>query len=515
MNKGSLRTVLRLLERFQDNKAGANLSDAELLQRFLAQRDEAAFEVLVWRHGAAVLNLCHRILRHGHDAEDAFQATFLVLVVKGRSLRKQTSLGSWLYKVAMRVALQARGRAAARAARERHDLEFPADEPEDPVGDRELRQILHEEVNRLPKRYRLPVILCYLSGQSTAEAAVALGCPRGTVLSRLATARQRLLRRLVRRGVVLSAEGLALALAPTAAKASFLLVGTTVKAAVCIAVGKKGAAGVAGSALLLMEGVLQAMLWTKIKTTAATVVLVAALAIGLGFWPRKTATAEARPEPREEQTARTTEEPKQQRPRVEPERPIGVWEHRIEGLLHIVLQFETDRVSLKGTYLAEQEQLTLSGEADYSVTRDSVLFGVITGLDLPGRQEEAIESQLLLDHAFSLRYRVDGDVLTIKDVKFGDYSKQDAGQEAKYLAGRYRRLKDGEKGEPLQDRQKPQRQRGPSSVIGGRYQPVPAQSVPVGPIPMPGPGPRGAPNPVPVPDGSNSGTPLPPGRVYN
>jgi len=453
VDRGSLRTVLRLLQCFKGEEAGG-LADAELLRRFIDQREESAFEILVRRHGPAALNLCRRVLRHAHDAEDAFQATFLLLVLKARSVRKQTSLGSWLYKVALRVALAARGRAAARAVRERHDLEFPPNEPGDTAGDKELRDLLHDEVNRLPELYRWPVVLCYLSGQSTAEAAQALGCPRGTVLSRLATARQRLLRRLLQRGVTLSAAGLLPALGQEALKASSALVGLTVKAAARVAAGKVGTAGVAGSVVTLMEGVLNAMYWTKIKTTAAAVLLVAALAFGLGLWSRQTATAEGRPERKEEQAAgKPVEEAKREPQRIEMERPSGSWEQSIEGAYRIMLRFEADRMFIKAVVQNDKERFTVIGEADFSVTKDAVLFGVITGIDVLDNLEGAFELQSLLDNAFSLRYRVDGDVLTIKDVKFAPAAKEsNLGEGVKVVPGRYKRVKDGDKEDPVPER---------------------------------------------------------------
>jgi RNA polymerase sigma factor (sigma-70 family) len=471
VDRGSLRTVLRLLQRFQGEESGS-ASDAELLRRFIDLREESAFEVLVRRHGQAVLNLCRRVLGHAHDAEDAFQATFLLLVLKGGTVRKQTSLGSWLYKVALRVALAARGRAAVRAVRERHDLEFPPDEPGDTAGDKELRDLLHEEVNRLPELYRWPVVLCYLSGQSTAEAAQALGCPRGTVLSRLATARQRLLRRLLQRGVTLSAAGLLPAVGQQALKASSALVGLTVKAAARVAAGKVGTAGVAGSVVTLMEGVLNAMYWTKIKTTAAAVLLVAALAFGLGLWSRQTATAEGRPERKEEQTAgKPAEEGKRELKRIEMERPFGTWEQNIEGKFRIRLRFEADHLFLKAVVQEDKERFTLLGEADFSVTKDAVLFGVITGVDIVEDADSSLDLQQLLDNAFSLRYRVDGDVLTIKDVKFAPAVKEgNLGEDAKILPGRYKRVKDGDKEDSVPERRTSGKKRsagGTSSQAGG------------------------------------------------
>src|SRR5262245_34870581 len=134
----------------------AGLTDAELLERFVARREEAAFEVLVWRHGPKVLGVCRRILRHEKDAEDAFQATFLVLVRKAASIGKRQAVGSWLYRVAYRLALRAKALAAKRAARRTRVADVPAAEPAPDPGRAELRPVLDEEVNRLPEKYRAP-----------------------------------------------------------------------------------------------------------------------------------------------------------------------------------------------------------------------------------------------------------------------------------------------------------------------------------------------------------------------
>jgi RNA polymerase sigma factor (sigma-70 family) len=186
-------------------------ADQLLWDRFVARGDQVAFTDLVRRHGPMVLGVCRRVLRHPQDAEDAFQATFLVLARKARSVGQPERLSSWLYGVAYRTALKARSRALARR-REVPVTDVSAPQPSDPVLT-EVREALDEELNRLPERFRTPLVLCYLEGKSTQDAARELGCPKGTVLSRLARGRDRLRRRLVRRGLVLT--GAALAVSPT------------------------------------------------------------------------------------------------------------------------------------------------------------------------------------------------------------------------------------------------------------------------------------------------------------
>src|SRR5262245_53862403 len=178
MANAPLGKVIRQLRQSLDHEGG--LSDAELLERVVSQRDTAAFEVLVWRHGALVLGVCRRLLRHEQDAEDAFQAAFLILLRKAGSIGKRQSLGSWLYKVAYRVSLRARAR--RRARREQPGGDVPAREATPELIWRDLRPVLDEEVDGLPEKYRTPFILCYLEGLTNEEAGRQIGCPRGTVL---------------------------------------------------------------------------------------------------------------------------------------------------------------------------------------------------------------------------------------------------------------------------------------------------------------------------------------------
>src|SRR5215213_5072040 len=187
-------------------------TDGQLLRRFLSYRNDIAFEALVRRHGPMVLGVCRRVLRDAADADDAFQATFLVLVRKAGSLRAPDRLAGWLYQVAYRTAKKARALRLARARREGELFDVPAGEPPAEVVWRELRPVFDAELDRLPDRLRLPAVLCLLEGRSKAEAARALGWPEGTVAGRLQRARERLRARLVARGLTLSAGAFAAAL---------------------------------------------------------------------------------------------------------------------------------------------------------------------------------------------------------------------------------------------------------------------------------------------------------------
>jgi RNA polymerase sigma factor (sigma-70 family) len=232
MAGASLDGVLRQLRGLAGPPALAGLSDGELLARFSAGRDEAAFEAILRRHGALVLRVCQRVLRQPVAAEDAFQATFLILLEKAASIRKAESLTCWLHGVAYRTAVRARAITARR-----HAARWPAPAPAaDPLSEsswREARAVLDEELSRLPERFRAPLVLCYLEGKTQEEAGRLLGLPKGTLTRRLGRARKLLRARLSRRGVGLSA-GLLLLLQAEAAAARVpaLLVRATLRAAV-------------------------------------------------------------------------------------------------------------------------------------------------------------------------------------------------------------------------------------------------------------------------------------------
>ncbi len=207
MADGQLNTVIGQLRRRLGRQSGCTLTDGQLLDDFVTRGDEAAFEVIVWRHGAMVFNLCKRLLHDGHEAEDAFQAAFLVFARKAGSIGKGESVGSWLYKVAYRVALRARAKAARRNIPTEATDEVPAREEPDDVVWRDLRPVLDEEIDRLPEKYRVPFVLCYLEGHTNEEAAEQLGCPKGTVLSRLSRGRERLRSRLALAGLASRSPG--------------------------------------------------------------------------------------------------------------------------------------------------------------------------------------------------------------------------------------------------------------------------------------------------------------------
>ena len=271
--------------------------DADLLRRFVAGHDEAAFTALVQRHGPMVLGVCRQLLLNPHDVEDAFQAVFLVLVHHAAGLRRPHLLGNWLYGVAYRVAVRARAYAGRRRQRERQGVEVMAAEAERAEVGPEERSALHEELIRLPEKYRAPVVLCYLEGKTHAEAAGLLGWPVGTVKGRLARARDRLRARLTRRHVALSTSGLAAALSSATAPAAVPagLAAATVKTALLAAAGHAAAVEL-GSAHVaaLTRGALRSMSLTRF-TLVCTVALGLLAAAGAGLLAYRTLAADDAP----------------------------------------------------------------------------------------------------------------------------------------------------------------------------------------------------------------------------
>jgi RNA polymerase sigma factor (sigma-70 family) len=265
------------------------LSDGRLLERFSAHREEAAFEALVRRHGPMVWGVCRRILRDYHDAQDAFQATFLVLARKGHSIAHPELVANWLYGVACQTARKARSTRAKRRMREGQVTDVA--DPEMPSHDHrdELTERLDREFSCLPDRYRIPIVLCELEGKSHREAAEQLGWPVGTVSGRLSRARAVLAKRLSRQGVSLSAGALAVLVAHESASAGMpaKLIDSTVEAASLMAAGRALTAGVVpADVAVLVEGVLKTMVFSRVKLLAAALLAGLVLAgggIGLAY----------------------------------------------------------------------------------------------------------------------------------------------------------------------------------------------------------------------------------------
>jgi RNA polymerase sigma factor (sigma-70 family) len=261
---------------------GAGQTDGTLLESYITRQDEAAFEALVCRHGPMVLGVCRRVLQNEADAEDAFQATFLVLVRRAGSIRPRGMVGNWLYGVAQNTARKAKAMNSRMRAREREMAARP--KPAATSQDWQQQQaLLDQELQALPDKYRAPIVLCDLEGKSIKEAARHLDCPPGTIGTRLARGRRMLARRLVRRGLILSAGAIATVLPQNAASASVSLplLTSTIKAACLLASGQAASGIVGAKTAALTEGVLKAMLLTKLKIATAALLGLAVLGAGL------------------------------------------------------------------------------------------------------------------------------------------------------------------------------------------------------------------------------------------
>ncbi|MCI0381006.1 MAG: sigma-70 family RNA polymerase sigma factor [Gemmataceae bacterium] len=296
---------LRRLTRGMAAETLGELTDRQLLERLAAAQDEAVFEALVRRHGPMVYRVCWRVLQQAEDTEDAFQAAFLLLARKLQTVRKRDSLASWLHGVAHRVALEAKAQAARRR---RHEARAGANShpgPPEEITWRELRTVLDAELGRLPEKWRLPLILCYLEGQSQEEAARQLGWSKSTLLRRLEEARAALGRRLTGRGVVwpaaLSAVLLSACVAPAALAPG--LVSSTVEAAAQVAAGQAAAGIISAKVVALTEGVSKTMFTSNLKIATAALVLVTALAVGAGGLLYQTQAAEPQPPAKAERPA--------------------------------------------------------------------------------------------------------------------------------------------------------------------------------------------------------------------
>jgi len=329
MSGRSLSSVVEQLRRAAHSEAPTT-PDGQLLQRFIAHGDREAVASLVHRHGAMVWGVCRRVLGSEHDAEDAFQATFLVLIRRARSIWPRELVANWLYGVARQTALKARAMTAKRRARERRLGIAP--NSSDRSNQSADTQCLEDELGRLPAPYRIAVVLCDLEGRTRKEAACLLGWPEGTVAGRLARARRLLAKRLAQRGIMVAAGSVATVFAQGAsACVAANVVAATIAAVSSLAVGQTVSAGViSGKVAALTEGVLRAMFLTKLKKLTATVVILAILGIAGNRLAPQTSLA---------QGGRNAELPRTKN--AVPAADDSAREHRLHGIWK-VLSLESD-----------------------------------------------------------------------------------------------------------------------------------------------------------------------------
>jgi|GEM_PF-1711945 len=334
-------------------------SSAELLARFVRSGDAAAFAGLVERHGRMVWNVCRRVLQHQQDAEDAFQATFVVLARRARAIRRHESLTSWLYGVAYRVAIRARKR--RRALREQGMI--PTIEPHEPPPGiwHELRPLLDDEVSRLPRKYRDPVVLCYFEGQTHAEAGRTLGWPTGTVAGRLARARDLLRRRLVRQGIAVPAAGLGFLLLEQAASAAVPTPLLTATPPLALAAAAGIFTGLTANVQALAQGVIKTMVLRNVLL-ACVLCLGAALCATGGSLGAYWALA---PSDEAGTAAKTANQPAQQAgdPPAKAPKPVV----RVVHLKHASAE-EVARI-VSGLYAREQVAVTFDSHSNSLILR--------------------------------------------------------------------------------------------------------------------------------------------------
>ncbi|AWM35796.1 ECF RNA polymerase sigma factor SigW [Gemmata obscuriglobus] len=422
-------------------------TDAELLGRFLDARDQAAFAELVARHGPAVLAVCRSVLSDPNDADDAAQATFLVLVRRAAAVRDRAALGAWLCRVAWRTANRLRTDNVRRSGRNAgvDPDSTPANEPG--TDGLALAAVL-DEIGKLPEVYRIAVLTCYAAGTPTAEAARQLGWPKGTLLTRLAWARKRLGARLSQRGVTLAGGLAAVFTGRVTPHAAARLAGRITPAAAALAAGEPVDNGLVSERVLpLTNGVVRAMIGTKFKA-AIGIGLLAAVLLGLGLGRSTVGTAEANAGDTKKPLAadkteradrgvpaKTDEQPSNAAATNAPakelvvRRPLGSYTRELKPFGHVTLTFTEDRLHVQADGSSEGHALTVSADADFCVNRESTVYGVITGVDFGVTGPEADKSRFALapisavatDLPFSFRVRVEDDAITIKDIKAGPF----------------------------------------------------------------------------------------------
>ncbi|MBL8794491.1 MAG: sigma-70 family RNA polymerase sigma factor [Planctomycetia bacterium] len=285
MASNQLSKVLQHLRQVMGGGAAVDVTDGQLLRDFVQHQDETAFRALLERYGPMVMGVCRRAQLGAHDADDAFQATFLVLVRKAGAIREQELVGNWLYGVAFRIARRARQQAARRGFQrsEVPDMAIPG--LTTATDDQEARLVIDEELQQLPRKYRVPLVLCYLEGKTNEATAKYLRCPPGTLKTRLARGRELLRARLERRGLALSAAGLAALLAPEALQAAVAptLTEATLEAATLCAAGQAVASAASAPVASLVDGAVRELFVAKLQAVAGAALLLLAVGAGFGF----------------------------------------------------------------------------------------------------------------------------------------------------------------------------------------------------------------------------------------
>jgi RNA polymerase sigma factor (sigma-70 family) len=342
-------------------------SDGELLTRFLNHRDNDALAALVHRHAPMVWGVCRRLLRSPHDAEDAFQATFLVLVRKATTVMPREMVGNWLYGVAHQTAVRLRATAAKRGVREIQMMEMPEPVVAEVRGD-DLLLLLDQELSCLPEKYRVLIVLCDLESKTRIEVARQLAIPEGTVASRLARARGMLAKRLARHGLAVSGGSLAAALSQSVASASVptSVVSSTIKVATLLAAGK--AVGVISAKVAgLTEGAGKAMLCSKLKAMVAAVLVIGFLASGATLLTYRAAAGQDEKKPTVEKPVESAANQRKEKENV------TAWGKEVNGV-QIGIQLSETRVYKVGETVTLIIRLRNNGKYEVPFSHDAEYF---------------------------------------------------------------------------------------------------------------------------------------------
>ncbi|HEV3383862.1 MAG TPA: RNA polymerase sigma factor, partial [Gemmata sp.] len=450
MNATRIRTFAHKLGKSLD-RGTKPASDDELLTRFLDSHDETAFQELIARHLPAVRAVCRSVLRDPNDVDDAAQATFLVFVRRASLVRNKLALGAWLCRIAWRTANRLREANARRASKH-----LPGIDPDTTpgrsasTGNSDATNAIEDEIRRLPEQYRVAVLTCYAADVSISDAAIRLGWPKGTLLTRLAWARKRLRNRLLKRGVTMSGSFTAVLAAHSSCNANGIVVSRIAAACMAAALGDPVARELISERVsTLTEGTVRAMIATKMKMTLGIVILVAAL-LGLGMGRMTFSAADASATDNRAAVANAAgnksdpgiADGKNPRSQNESEntkadpailapgndlvvrRPLGSYSRDIPGYGKITATFTENRIHVLANIRIEKMSFTVALDADYSMNRESMVYGIVTGADISGpiyeggsqglSEELAGIMSTANDIPFAFRIRVDDDSIMVK-----------------------------------------------------------------------------------------------------
>jgi RNA polymerase sigma factor (sigma-70 family) len=369
MANHQLQQVIHKLHRATLPPSEAALTDGQLLEHYIVSREESAFAALVCRHGPMVWGVCRRVLDSHQDAEDAFQATFLVLVRRAASVMPRDMVANWLYGVAHQTALKARATTARRRGREKQVTAMPEPALKQQELWHDLQPLLDQELSRLPDKYRAVIVLCDLEGKTRKEAAEHFHLAEGTVASRLATARAMLAKRLTRQGVPVTGAALGALLSHGLASANVpgAVATATIHAASMFAAGHTACAGVLSvKAVTLAEGVLKAMLLAKLKIATAVVAAVLVLGASAAAFAQYRLGTQAAPAAPQQQPQLAQKQPAPP-PKKEPAiRPIK--EHRDEEIIPLAVAGFAKTINLDSNTLIVADN---GGENTVTLAKDA------------------------------------------------------------------------------------------------------------------------------------------------